>query len=144
MHESPFSFGTNIKTVTLGNLVCGHHSIDNLNGKVCVVGLSSLSLRIAFQALFFKNAFFLAGPSLPLSALRLLVSPIRLVSAAIWQTVEQKVVSDYGLLEEFVFMVTEIVPQLLSTRQRAELVLGLRARVSWQNLGAPHGAPACY
>lgn len=52
--------------------------------------------------------------------------------------------SDYGLLEEFVFMVTEIVPQLLSTRQRAELVLGLRARVSWQNLGAPHGAPACY
>lgn len=44
--------------------------------------------------------------------------------------------SDYGLLEEFVFMVTEIVPQLLSTRQRAELVLGLRARVSWQNLGA--------
>uniref|UniRef100_A0A3P8R3X6 C2H2-type domain-containing protein n=1 Tax=Astatotilapia calliptera TaxID=8154 RepID=A0A3P8R3X6_ASTCA len=71
----------------------------------------------------------LPGPSLPLSALRLLVSPIRLVSAAIWQTVEQKVVSDYGLLEEFVFMVTEIVPQLLSTRQRAELVLGLRARL---------------
>lgn len=27
-------------------------------------------------------------------------------------------------------MVTEIVPQLLSTRQRAELILGLRARVS--------------
>ncbi|XP_068611017.1 zinc finger protein 791-like [Brachionichthys hirsutus] len=71
----------------------------------------------------------LAGRSLPLSALRLLVPPIRLVSAAIWQTVEQKVVSDYGLLEEFVFMVTEIVPQLLSTRQRAELILGLRARL---------------
>lgn len=68
-----------------------------------------------------------------MSALRLLVSPIRLVSAAIWQTVEQKVVSDYGLLEEFVFLVTETVPQLLSTRQRAELVLGLRARVSWLN-----------
>uniref|UniRef100_A0AAQ5ZJK9 C2H2-type domain-containing protein n=1 Tax=Amphiprion ocellaris TaxID=80972 RepID=A0AAQ5ZJK9_AMPOC len=70
-----------------------------------------------------------AGSSLSLSALRLLVPPIRLVSAAIWQTVEQKVVSDYGLLEEFVFMVTEIVPQLLSTRQRAELILGLRARL---------------
>uniref|UniRef100_A0A3P9PVN4 Zinc finger protein 271-like n=1 Tax=Poecilia reticulata TaxID=8081 RepID=A0A3P9PVN4_POERE len=68
-------------------------------------------------------------PTLPLSALRLLVSPIRLVSAAIWHTVEQKIVSDYGLLEEFVFMVTEIVPQLLSTRQRAELILGLRARL---------------
>lgn len=71
----------------------------------------------------------LPGPSLPLSTLRLLVPPIRLVSAAIWQTVEQKIVSDYGLLEEFVFMVTEIVPQLLSNRQRAELILGLRARL---------------
>lgn len=71
----------------------------------------------------------LPGPPLSLSALRLLVPPIRLVSAAIWQTVEQKIVSDYGLLEEFVFMVTEIVPQLLSTRQRAELILGLRARL---------------
>lgn len=71
----------------------------------------------------------LSGRRLPLSALRLLVPPIRLVSAAIWQTVEQKIVSDYGLLEEFVFMVTEIVPQLLSTRQRAELILGLRARL---------------
>ncbi|KAE8284663.1 hypothetical protein D5F01_LYC17999 [Larimichthys crocea] len=71
----------------------------------------------------------LHGSSLPLSTLRLLVPPIRLVSAAIWQTVEQKIVSDYGLLEEFVFMVTEIVPQLLSTRQRAELILGLRARL---------------
>lgn len=85
-------------------------------------------------AIFFKGAnvylhFCVSGPSIPLSALRLLVPPIRLVSAAIWQTVEQKIVSDYGLLEEFVFMVTEIVPQILSTRQRAELILGLRARV---------------
>ncbi|XP_069012358.1 zinc finger protein 135-like [Embiotoca jacksoni] len=71
----------------------------------------------------------LPGASLPLSTLRLLVPPIRLVSAAIWQTVEQKIVSDYGLLEKFVFMVTEVVPQLLSTRQRAELILGLRARL---------------
>lgn len=71
----------------------------------------------------------LPGPSLPLSSLRLLVPPIRLVSAAIWQTVEQKIVSDYGLLEEFVFRVTDIVPQLLSARQRAELILGLRARL---------------
>lgn len=70
-----------------------------------------------------------SGPAIPLSALRLLVPPIRLVSAAIWQTVEQRIVSDYGLLEEFVFMVTEIVPQILSSRQRAELILGLRARV---------------
>ncbi|KAM9772926.1 zinc finger protein 37-like isoform X1 [Syngnathus typhle] len=69
------------------------------------------------------------GPSLPFPTLRFLVPPVRLVSAAIWQTIEQKTVSDYGLLEEFVFMVTDIVPQLLSTRQRAELILGLRARL---------------
>ncbi|XP_073345242.1 uncharacterized protein [Pagrus major] len=66
---------------------------------------------------------------LPLSALRLLVPPIRLVSAVMWQTVQQKVVADYGMLEEFVSMVTDIVPELLNTRQRAQLILGLRARL---------------
>ncbi|XP_042253507.1 zinc finger protein 37-like [Thunnus maccoyii] len=66
---------------------------------------------------------------LPLSALRLLVPPIQLVSAAIWQTVQQRVVADYGMLEEFVSMVTDIVPELLTSRQRAQLTLGLRARL---------------
>ncbi|XP_070846754.1 uncharacterized protein [Chaetodon trifascialis] len=66
---------------------------------------------------------------LPLSALRLLVPPVRLVSAVIWQTVQQKVVADYGMLEEFVSMVTDIVPDLLTARQRAQLILGLRARL---------------
>jgi hypothetical protein len=36
---------------------------------------------------------------------------------------------DYGMLEEFVTMVTEMVPELLNIRQRAQLILGLRARV---------------
>lgn len=76
-----------------------------------------------------KRLSVLPGSSLSLSYLRLLVPPHRLISAAIWQTVDQKIVSDYGLLEEFVFRVTDIVPQLLSTRQRAELILGLRARL---------------
>lgn len=66
---------------------------------------------------------------LPLCALRLLVPPIRLVSAAIWQTVQQKVVADYGMLEEFVSVVTDIVPELLTPRQRAQLIMGLRARL---------------
>ncbi|XP_015240897.1 PREDICTED: zinc finger protein 37 homolog [Cyprinodon variegatus] len=66
---------------------------------------------------------------LPLSALRLLIPPLRLASAAVWQTVQQKVVSDYGILEEFVSMVTEILPELLTRRQRAQLTLGLRARL---------------
>lgn len=35
----------------------------------------------------------------------------------------------YGMLEEFVTMVTELVPELMSYSQRAQLVLGLRARL---------------
>ncbi|XP_068438603.1 uncharacterized protein [Clinocottus analis] len=66
---------------------------------------------------------------LPLRSLRLLVPPIRLVSAAIWQTVQHKVVADYGMLEEFVSVVTDIVPELLTPSQRAQLILGLRARL---------------
>nr|XP_057906116.1 zinc finger protein 37-like [Doryrhamphus excisus] len=69
------------------------------------------------------------GVQLPVSALRLMVSPIQLVSAAIWQTVQQRVVADYGMLEDFVSMVTDIVPDLLTSSQRAQLILGLRARV---------------
>ncbi|MEQ2171905.1 hypothetical protein GOODEAATRI_015374 [Goodea atripinnis] len=66
---------------------------------------------------------------LPLTALRLLVPPLRLASAAIWQTVQRKVVADYGILEEFVSMVTDIIPELLTRHQRAQLTLGLRARL---------------
>lgn len=71
-----------------------------------------------------------SGATLSLTALRLLVPPLRLVSAAVWQTIQQKVVADYGMLEEFVSMVTDILPELLTSRQRTELSLGLRARVS--------------
>ncbi|XP_045924918.1 zinc finger protein 420-like isoform X3 [Micropterus dolomieu] len=67
---------------------------------------------------------------LPLSCLRLLVPPLRLVSAAIWETVQQKVVANYGLLDDFVTAVTEIVPELLNRRQRCLLSLGLRAQLS--------------
>ncbi|XP_069564878.1 uncharacterized protein [Brachyistius frenatus] len=70
-----------------------------------------------------------SGAPLPLSALRLLVPPLRLVSAAIWQTVQRKVVANYGMLEDFVSMVTDIVPELLTNRQRAQLILGLRAQL---------------
>ncbi|KAK5851439.1 hypothetical protein PBY51_002233 [Eleginops maclovinus] len=69
------------------------------------------------------------SPPLPLSTLRLLVPPVRLLSAAIWQTLQHKTVADYGMLEEFVSVVTDIVPELLSTRQRTQLLLGLRAQL---------------
>ncbi|XP_051811672.1 TERF1-interacting nuclear factor 2-like isoform X2 [Acanthochromis polyacanthus] len=68
-------------------------------------------------------------PSLPLSSLRLLVPPLQLLSAAMWQLAKQKDVMNYEKLQEFVFMVTEAVPGLINHRQKAQLILGLRARL---------------
>ncbi|XP_061611625.1 zinc finger protein 454-like isoform X2 [Phyllopteryx taeniolatus] len=50
------------------------------------------------------------------------------MNTAIWQTIEQRVVDDYGMLEDFVSMVTELVPELLTNSQRTQLILGLRAQ----------------
>ncbi|KAL0962975.1 hypothetical protein UPYG_G00347910 [Umbra pygmaea] len=66
---------------------------------------------------------------LPLSSLRLLVSPLRLMSAFMWRVAHQGNVTQYGKLVEFVTLVTEMVPELLSYRQRAQLILGLRAKL---------------
>ncbi|XP_049891661.1 zinc finger protein 23-like isoform X2 [Epinephelus moara] len=68
-------------------------------------------------------------PSLPLAFLRLLVPPLQLLSAAMWQLAKQKDVMKYDKLQEFVFMVTEAVPGLINHKQRAQLILGLRARL---------------
>ncbi|XP_029318366.1 zinc finger protein 180 isoform X2 [Cottoperca gobio] len=46
-----------------------------------------------------------------------------------WQLAKQKDVMNYEKLQEFVFMVTESVPGLINNRQRAQLILGLRARL---------------
>uniref|UniRef100_A0A3P8ZEK4 C2H2-type domain-containing protein n=1 Tax=Esox lucius TaxID=8010 RepID=A0A3P8ZEK4_ESOLU len=69
------------------------------------------------------------GPPLPLVALRLLVSPLRLMYSFVWHVVNQRNVLHYGKVEEFVTVVTEAVPELLSFKQRAQLILGLRARM---------------
>ncbi|XP_041833750.1 uncharacterized protein zgc:113263 isoform X2 [Melanotaenia boesemani] len=66
---------------------------------------------------------------LPVRYLRLLAPPLQLLSAAVWQVVQQGLVDHYGMLEEFVTMVTELVPELMSYSQRAQLTLGLRARL---------------
>ncbi|XP_064795650.1 uncharacterized protein zgc:113263 isoform X1 [Oncorhynchus masou masou] len=68
-------------------------------------------------------------PLLSISYLRLLAPPLQLLSAAMWQVVQKGLVMHYGMLEEFVTSVTEMVPELLSYRQRAQLILGLRARL---------------
>ncbi|XP_026157108.1 zinc finger protein 135-like isoform X2 [Mastacembelus armatus] len=67
---------------------------------------------------------------LPLSSLRLLVPPLRLLTAAMWQVARQQSVKHYGMLEDFVSLVTEGVPQLLTDRQRSLLLLALRAKVT--------------
>ncbi|XP_076578481.1 uncharacterized protein LOC143314985 isoform X3 [Chaetodon auriga] len=70
-----------------------------------------------------------SGNVLPVHYLRLLAPPLQLLSAAVWQVVQQGLVDHYGMLEEFVTMVTELVPELMSYSQRAQLILGLRARL---------------
>ncbi|XP_075949212.1 uncharacterized protein LOC142951513 isoform X1 [Anarhichas minor] len=89
----------------------------------------SFCIRFACHFDHFLPLKYNAAP-LPLSCLRLLVPPLRLVSAAIWETVQQKVVANYGLLDDFVTAVTEIVPELLNPRQRCLLSLGLRAQLT--------------
>ncbi|KAM3587933.1 uncharacterized protein V6R79_017555 [Siganus canaliculatus] len=66
---------------------------------------------------------------LPLSSLRLLIPPLRLLSAAMWQTAQRREVLDYEKLDEFVTLVTATVPDLLSAKQRGKLLLRLRAKV---------------
>uniref|UniRef100_A0A1A7Y3W8 Zinc finger protein 473 n=1 Tax=Iconisemion striatum TaxID=60296 RepID=A0A1A7Y3W8_9TELE len=68
-------------------------------------------------------------PPLLLPSLRLFIPPLRLVSAAMWHIVQRGSVQDYGMVEEFISTVTEIVPELLNADQKAQLLLGLRARV---------------
>uniref|UniRef100_A0A3P8TZ38 C2H2-type domain-containing protein n=1 Tax=Amphiprion percula TaxID=161767 RepID=A0A3P8TZ38_AMPPE len=63
------------------------------------------------------------------TSLRLFIPPLRLVSAAMWHVVQRGNVQDYGMVEEFISTVTEIVPELLNADQKAQLLLGLRARV---------------
>ncbi|KAM3587540.1 uncharacterized protein V6R79_008686 [Siganus canaliculatus] len=55
-------------------------------------------------------------------------SPHR-TEAAMWQVVQRGSVHDYAMAEEFISTVSEIVPDLLNADQKAQLLLGLRARV---------------
>ncbi|TKS90855.1 Zinc finger protein ZFMSA12A [Collichthys lucidus] len=69
------------------------------------------------------------GPPLPPASLHLLVPPVRLMSAFMWQVVQQHNVMQYDKLVDFIGLVTELVPELLSPGQRAQLILGLRAKL---------------
>ena len=65
----------------------------------------------------------------PLSSLRLLIPPLRLMSAFMWHVAEEQKLEHYEKLENFVSLVTKMVPDLLSHRQKATLLMGLRAKV---------------
>ncbi|XP_076578484.1 uncharacterized protein LOC143314986 [Chaetodon auriga] len=68
-------------------------------------------------------------PHLPLSSLHLLVPPLRLMSACMWQVAQDRNVDQYDKLAEFITLVTEMVPELLNYKQKSQLILGLRARL---------------
>ncbi|XP_059914672.1 zinc finger protein 850-like [Gadus macrocephalus] len=76
--------------------------------------------------------------SVPLSSLGLLVPPLRLMSAVMWEVVRQRNVKHYQKLEEFVSMVTDAVPELMSKREGRLLSLGLRARTTLMLLRSEH------
>lgn len=66
--------------------------------------------------------------SLSLSSLRFFIPPLRLVSAAMWNVVQGSDVQSYGMVEDFIHKVTDIVPELINTDQRTQLLLALHAR----------------
>ncbi|KAG7273482.1 hypothetical protein CRUP_015858, partial [Coryphaenoides rupestris] len=76
--------------------------------------------------------------SVPLSSLGLLVPPLRLMSAVMWEVVRQRNIKHYEKLEEFVCMVTDAVPELMSKREGRLLSLGLRARTTLELLCSEH------
>lgn len=66
---------------------------------------------------------------LPLASLRLLVPPLQLMTASMWQVVKKQDVMSYWNVAEFVSLVVDMVPELLMDKHRTQLDLGLRAKV---------------
>ncbi|XP_061749349.1 zinc finger protein ZFMSA12A-like isoform X2 [Nerophis ophidion] len=71
----------------------------------------------------------MASP-IPVSSLRLLVPPLRLLTAAMWQVAQQRSVKHYGILGDFVSLVTDAIPELLTDKQKCLLLLALRVKLS--------------
>lgn len=61
--------------------------------------------------------------------MRLLVPPLRLMSAFMWRVVQQQNLEYFDKLEEYILLITRMVPEILSERQRSVLIMGLRAKV---------------
>ncbi|XP_045927797.1 uncharacterized protein LOC123984749 isoform X2 [Micropterus dolomieu] len=69
------------------------------------------------------------GRRLSVSSLCLLVPTLRLMCAFAWQVVQGCNVLHYGKVEELVRLVTELLPELLTPRDKVQLLLRLRARM---------------
>ncbi|XP_072309608.1 TERF1-interacting nuclear factor 2-like [Eucyclogobius newberryi] len=69
------------------------------------------------------------GIGLPLASLRLMASPLQLTYSFIWQVIKQKNVNQFEKVEEFVHMVTQTIPDIISYKQKAQLLLGIRAKI---------------
>uniref|UniRef100_UPI0037E9003D zinc finger protein 11-like n=1 Tax=Semicossyphus pulcher TaxID=241346 RepID=UPI0037E9003D len=68
------------------------------------------------------------GDPLPLASLRLLVPPLQLMSAFMWQVLKKQDVTNYWKVAEFVSLVTDMIPELLMYKHIKQINLGLRAR----------------
>ncbi|XP_036978107.1 uncharacterized protein LOC119032725 isoform X1 [Acanthopagrus latus] len=68
------------------------------------------------------------GCRLSISSLCLLVPTLRLMCAFAWQVVQSCNVLHYGKVEELVRLVTELAPDLLTPREKMQVLLKLRAR----------------
>ncbi|RVE56709.1 hypothetical protein OJAV_G00224270 [Oryzias javanicus] len=69
------------------------------------------------------------GARLPPASLQLLVPPVRLMSALVWQIAQEHSVLQYDKVLDFISLVIEIVPEILNPIQKAQLIMGLRARL---------------
>nr|XP_029135214.1 uncharacterized protein LOC109991696 isoform X2 [Labrus bergylta] len=67
--------------------------------------------------------------SLSVSSLCLLVPTLRLMCGFAWQVVQRCNVMHYGKVEELVRVATELAPDLLTPREKVQILLRLRARV---------------
>lgn len=68
------------------------------------------------------------GELLPLASLRLLVPPLQLMAASMWQVLKKQDVMNYWKVADFVSLVMDMIPELLIYKHQMQLNLGLRAR----------------
>ncbi|KAM4615281.1 uncharacterized protein ACJ7VT_010450 [Polymixia lowei] len=71
-------------------------------------------------------------PPLSVSTLQLLVPPLRLMSACMWQVAQNKITKQYRQLEEFVSLVTQGIHEILTDKKKILLTLGLRAKIMFE------------